>query len=46
MKDWLMREIIRGRGLDLIWTGNLKDEFGGSGWGLNADIAEEKVMVH
>ncbi len=28
MKAWLLREIIKGRGLDLIWGGNLEEELG------------------
>ena len=29
MKAWLLREILWGGGLDLIWTGNLKEESDG-----------------
>ncbi len=29
MKAWLLREIVKGRCLDSIWSGNLEEEFGG-----------------
>lgn len=29
IKAWLLREIVKGERLDLIWTGNLKEEFAG-----------------
>ena len=28
IKAWLLREIVMGEGMDLIWTGNLKEELG------------------
>ncbi|MGD0625482.1 MAG: hypothetical protein ABSB32_12260 [Thermodesulfobacteriota bacterium] len=28
IKAWLLREIVKGEGLDLIWTGNFREELG------------------